>query len=316
MIRVLRLKNAGHSGLDAGRAVAIGNFDGVHRGHRVVIERVVDRAGERGLTPAVVSFYPHPSVALGRASVATYLTPLREKVRLLAELGLAELILIQFTRSIRELSPAEFLKDVLVSRLDVQSLILGYDTRLGKDRTGDAATILPLFSALGRHAEVADRLETSGQIVSSRGIRALIQDGNVPGANELLGRRYTVTARVVHGDGRGAALNFPTANLQTREQLLPKNGVYAGYAHHERFGVFRAVANIGVRPTFGTGLAVTPRLEVHLLDFSERLYGDRLSFSFGLRLREERKFDSVDALRKQIEKDCADAKALPSPSEL
>jgi riboflavin kinase/FMN adenylyltransferase len=316
MIRVLSIKGNDPTVGAAGRAVAVGNFDGVHLGHRVVIERVIARARERGLSPALVSFYPHPSVALGRASVATYLTPLREKVRLLSELGLEELILIQFTCSVRELSPASFLKDILIDRLNVKSLILGYDTRLGKDRAGDAATILPLFSALGKDAEVADRLESGGQIISSRGIRGLIQDGNVPGANELLGRRYTVTARVVHGDGRGAALNFPTANLLVRRQLLPQNGVYAGYAHHERFGVFRAVANIGVRPTFGTGLAVTPRLEVHLLDFSGRLYGERLSFSFVLRLREERKFDSVDDLRKQIENDCADAKALPSPAEL
>ncbi len=293
--------------LDSGRVATIGNFDGVHRGHQEVIRSLVAAAKQRNLIATVISFYPHPSIVLGRATAPSVLTPLRQKIALMRELGVDELVMLHFTQALRELSPHDFVRSILVEELDVQHAILGYDTRIGKGRTGDASVIIPILENYGRTGESLERLDFGAGVVSSRRIRAAIESADIGLAAQLLGRRYKLSGRVVHGEHRGRQLGFPTANLLCPTQLLPPSGVYAGFATHDGESRIPAVTNIGVKPTFNASGSSGPRVEVHLLDRSLDLYKHRLSFELVERIRDERKFAGVEKLIEQIKSDCVSA---------
>lgn len=279
--------------------VAVGNFDGVHLGHRKVIDALL--AQRTDSRPAVlVSFYPHPAVVLGKRKEQLLLTSLREKWALLSQKGLDYLYLVHFTPRFSQMRAADFVQDVLLSKLSASHLIFGPDTAFGYRREGDIEFLSQYCTERNVSFEVVSPHEVTSERVSSGKIRELLKTGDIRHANDLLGRAYGVSALVVAGDSRGQTLGFPTANLAPTLQMLPRHGVYAVHAEVEG-AVFEGIANVGVRPTFGSDFA---NIEVHL--FSDQkldLYGKRAHVTFLTFVREERKFDGVPQLKEQIARD-------------
>jgi riboflavin kinase/FMN adenylyltransferase len=274
------------------RAVALGTFDGVHLGHR----RVIEEALSAGLEPTVVTFDPHPRTALGNR--VELLTSLERRLELLEELGVEATLVVEFTLELARLEPEQFADEVLRS-IGTETVVAGEDFRFGRGRTGDLA----LLDRVGFETVPVPILEG----VSSSRIRELVTDGDVAGAARLLGRPVEVEGTVVTGDERGGTLGFPTANLDIRpELLLPANGIYAGAA-----GEHRAAISIGTNPHYG---GRERRVEAHLLDFSGDLYGQRLIVQLWQRLRDEQAFDSEEELIAQIGRDVEAARGAESPS--
>ncbi|MHB1571586.1 MAG: bifunctional riboflavin kinase/FAD synthetase [Solirubrobacteraceae bacterium] len=273
------------------RRVALGEFDGVHLGHREVI------AG----SDTVVTFEPHPRLVIRPDDPPKLLTTLEAKADRIAELGVAELVVIPFDERFRSQSPAEFIDDLLVARLDATRVSVGENFRFGAGAAGDPA----MLAADGRfETRVVRLVEVDGEVVSSSHIRALVAAGDVEHAARFLGAPFKLLGTVVHGDGRGRELGFPTANLVPDERLAyPGFGVYAA-----RAGDACAAVSIGVRPTFGSSL--TPLIEAYLLDRDEDLYGRTLALEFISRLRGERRFDSADDLVAQMRLDVARTREL------
>ncbi|NPB06807.1 MAG: riboflavin biosynthesis protein RibF [Aquificae bacterium] len=273
-------------------ALTVGNFDGVHLGHRALINELVRRARERGLKPWALTFCPHPFELLGRPFCE--LTDLHEKLKLMSELPLEGVVVARF-ETVSSLEPEEFL-GLLTERLGVKYLLVGYDWRFGKGRKGDAPTARKIGLKLGLEVESFGPVKVKGRVVSSSLIRELLKQAKLDEAAELLGRRYWVERKVVKGRGLGTKLGFPTANLEGTERLCLKEGVYEVLVD----GKLKGVANYGRRPTLG---GEERRLEVHLPGFKGSLEGRYLRVEFLRFLREERKFPSLEALRAQIEKD-------------
>lgn len=294
-----------------GAAVAIGNFDGVHLGHRAVVEAARGLAATVGGRLGVVTFEPHPREVLSPASAPLRLTPFRAKAELLAGLGVELLVVLPFDRTLARLSPEAFVGEVLVDRLGARAVATGADFRFGHGRAGDAAALARLAGAHGLRVATVPPVELDGERCASTAVRDHLAAGRVERAARLLGRPHAVAGLVRPGDRRGRTLGFPTANLEPlpgRVQL-PAPGVYAVRARIGGDPAFTwrpAVANLGRRPTFdGRGLL----LEVHLLDGEHALYGRRLEVRFLERLREERRFAGPDELARQIARDCAAARA-------
>jgi riboflavin kinase/FMN adenylyltransferase len=280
----------------------IGAFDGIHRGHHVLIGQVVNRARTLGVPSLCVTFDPHPDLVLYPERHLTYLTDRAEKERVLHQLGVDEIMVIEFTPELSMLNPEEFL--ALVSeRYMLAELWVGYDFALGRGRSGTVSALAELGRVKGFALHVVPPERSEEEVISSTVIRSLLAQGQVRHANRLLGRRYRISGEVESGAQRGRQLNFPTANIKPDpRRALPADGVYAVVVPLD--GVeYRAVANLGSRPTFKEGERL---LEVHLLDVSMDLYGRTLDVDFVDRLRETQRFDSIDALRAQIAKD-ADA---------
>jgi riboflavin kinase / FMN adenylyltransferase len=274
------------------RVAAIGTFDGVHLGHRQVIETALAAGPE----PTVVTFDPHPRTALGNR--VELLTSLERRLELLRELGVEATVLVEFTLDLARLEPEEFAKQVL-RPIGAEIIVAGEDFRFGRGRSGD----LELLGRLGFETLPVPILEG----VSSSRIRELVAEGDVEGAARLLGRPVEVEGTVVTGDARGGTLGFPTANLNVRPELLvPANGIYAGAA-----GEHRAAVSIGTNPHYG---GRERRVEAHLLDFSGDLYGQRLVVELWQRLRDEQAFDTEDDLIAQIGRDVEAARRAESPA--
>jgi riboflavin kinase / FMN adenylyltransferase len=274
------------------RAVALGTFDGVHLGHRQVIETALSAGPE----PTVVTFDPHPRTALGNR--VELLTSLKRRLELLEELGVEATLVVEFTLDLARLEPEEFADEVL-RPIGAEVVVAGEDFRFGRGRTGD----MELLSRLG--FETLPVSIVNG--VSSSRIRELVAEGDVEGAARLLGRPVAVEGTVVTGDARGGTLGFPTANLDVRPELLvPANGIYAGLA-----GEHRAAVSIGTNPHYG---GRERRVEAHLLDFSGDLYGRQLVVELWQRLREEQAFDTEDDLIAQIGRDVEAARRAESPA--
>jgi len=288
--------------------VSIGVFDGVHRGHQHLIGKLVDEAKQRDLTPAVLTFYPHPATVLAGFKPGSYLTLPNAKAELLGALGVEIVVTHPFNEHVRFMRAADFV-DALCRYLKMQSLWVGSNFALGYEREGDIEFLTRQgeISGFAVHA-VELYQDEKGVHISSTRIREALAAGDVSGAQRLLGRPYRVPGTVVEGAKRGRTIGIPTANLDVGdEQAFPANGVYAAYAllgskRHE------AVVNIGVRPTFDG----TPRpvIEAHLLRFSQEIYGSSLSLEFIQRLRDERKFAGVDELLAQIHSDIQTARTL------
>jgi riboflavin kinase/FMN adenylyltransferase len=294
-----------------GAVVAIGNFDGVHRGHRALIETARRRAEALGASLGVVTFEPHPREVLTPESAPPRLTPFRVKARLLADLGVQHLFLVTFNAALREKSPEAFVHDVLAGGLGIRHVVVGYDFRFGYRAAGD----VELLEALGRdHGFGTTRIEPvtwAGKICSSSRIRAAVEAGDVALARDLLGHPLMIEGRVTAGDHRGRELGYPTANLRplAKRALWPPAGIYAvrARAPDRGEGWHDAVASLGWRPTFdGRDLV----LEVHVFDYDADLYGQSLCCAFVERLRDEEKFESVEALRMEIARDCIRARAV------
>lgn len=287
--------------------VMVGNFDGVHRGHQWVLARGLQAALDAGLTPIVLTFHPHPSEVLGRGSLPV-LTPLARKIDLLARLSPALRVVVEpFTRELAAASPRQFAAELLQQKLGARQVIVGENFRFGRGRSGDADTLRALGAELGFEAR-AEALSGDDQgVISSTRIRELISSGAALEAEALLGRPHALSGVVEVGDQRARQLGVPSANLGKVPELLPARGVYAvlvdvleGEAY-ERLGV--GIANVGVRPTHGAG---DVRAEAHVLGFSGDLYGRSLRVHLVERLRDERRFGSIDELRAQLDQDKRD----------
>jgi len=285
-------------------AVAIGNFDGCHLGHMALLQSMIHSANSHRLTPTVLTFYPHPVEVLNPSKKLERLTTASEKLSILESLGVERILVEEFNTRLASLSPEEFFIRYLREGLRAKSIHVGFNFRFGKHRAGDIHILERLCQASDIRLEVKEPVEISGMKVSSSVIRELILKGETLQAAQLLGRPYFLSGQVSHGAERGKPLGFPTANLHySSEKVLPKNGVYATRVAWQKQS-FPSVTNIGVRPTFNAaGLPVT--VEVHLIDFNARLYDEFLQLEFFERIRDEIKFDSPDALKKQIEKDIA-----------
>ncbi|HET6518480.1 MAG TPA: bifunctional riboflavin kinase/FAD synthetase [Geminicoccaceae bacterium] len=297
-----------------GAVVAIGNFDGVHRGHRAVVGAAGERAARLGARLGVVTFEPHPREVLTPEAAPARLTPLRAKALLLGRLGVAELFVLPFTAALMRKSPEAFVGEVLVAGLGARHVVVGDDFRFGHRRAGDVALLETLGFRHGFGVTGMAPVAWRGETCSSSRIREALAAGEVADAAELLGHPHAVEGRVVRGDGRGRTLGFPTANVRPGHPraLLPATGIYAVRAGLVRRGGdgpawLDGAASLGWNPTFE---ARELRLEVHLFDFVGDLYGQRLCVTFVARLRGERRFDDVDDLRRQIEQDCRRARDL------
>lgn len=280
--------------------LALGNFDGLHRGHQKIVERIRRSAADRGATALVLTFDPHPPRVVRPDKAPPLLMTMPQKVAALEKAGLHGVAVVRFTEAFSRLSPDQFVRQVLVDWLRVSEVWVGADFLFGHERAGTFSVLRSLGTQYGFRAEKIDPVRYKEFVVSSTRIRRLVAEGRVDEAGALLGHHYTIEGTVTAGAGRGRALGFPTANLSTHNELVPPTGVYATTAelHGTRWP---AVTNIGVRPTFEAAGAVT--VETHILGLAADVYGAPLSLSFIQRLRDERKFPDVDALREQIAAD-------------
>ncbi|MFB6277827.1 MAG: bifunctional riboflavin kinase/FAD synthetase, partial [Halothece sp.] len=292
-------------------AIALGNFDGVHRGHHNVIQPVL----QQSVRSTVVTFHPHPREYFTGES-CPLLTPLEEKISHLKALGIQQLVLLPFNQELASLSPEAFVKNLLVDQLKPHYISVGEDFRFGYQRRGTAETLSAIASQLGITVNIAS-LQTNGeQRISSSSIRDAISNGNIQLANALLGRPYTLRGTVITGEQRGRTIGFPTANLALpRNKLVPCYGVYAVQVTSTTRPLISphpAVMNIGMRPTVN---GQHPTIEIHLLDWTGELYQHNLTVQLKQFLRSEEKFSSLDALKAQIASDCELARQiLPCPS--
>jgi riboflavin kinase/FMN adenylyltransferase len=281
--------------------LTIGIYDGVHLGHRALITRLVEGAHNVGLPAVLLTFHPHPAVVLGSSKEFKCLTTPDERAALLEPLGVDVVITQPFDRAFANQTADEFMQR-LKQTLGLQHLVIGYDTALGRDRVGDASYLARLGETLGYTIEVVKPVRSGESIISSNAIRTLVRAGAVEQAARLLGSLYAISGAVVHGDGRGRHINLPTANIDYPEdKVMPANGIYATWAwvQGERL---RGATNIGINPTFTPDKQVSS-LETHMLDFDRDLYGQQVKLEFVARLREERKFQSVQELLEQINRD-------------
>ncbi len=279
--------------------LAMGTLDGVHLGHQEILRRVRERAAACAGTPGVTTFARHPLEVVRPGEAPPLITPLPVKLALLSRQGLAVAAVIHFTAAMAALEAEEFVGRVLAEGLGVQGLCVGYDFGFGRGRRGDAALLERLAVRYGFWLEVIPPVSLDGLVVSSRMIRALLSEGRVEEAQRFLGRPYCLAGEVAAGAGRGRALGFATANVPLAEPVPLADGVYAGRVLLR--GAFRdAVLNLGCAPTFGPGQR---RLEVHVPGWDEPLYGEPVAAFFLRRLREERRFPSVEDLAAQIARD-------------
>jgi riboflavin kinase / FMN adenylyltransferase len=288
--------------------VTIGSFDGVHRGHRALIKQVRAAALDTQRASVVITFFPHPSVVLGRAQ-PFYLTSPEEKLVQLNQTGIDLLIELPFTAETAQVRAAEFVEQ-LRQHLHLRELWIGHDFALGYKREGNAKFLTQLGQARGFTVHAVDPLTNDGEIISSSNIRAALRDGDVAHAAHLLGRPFRVSGPVVPGDGRGKTIGIPTANLAVwADHALPANGIYACRAWVGHIP-YRAAINIGVRPTVTDEARRT--VEAHLLDCDKNLYGLNIALDFFERLRGEQKFASVPELVAQIRSDVETTRRLLS----
>jgi riboflavin kinase/FMN adenylyltransferase len=321
--------------------LTIGNYDGVHIGHRTIIEIVKGKAREIGGTPMLMTFHPHPLHVLRPDKELPSITPVEEKKRLIEEAGVEVLIIVPFNQEFSQITPEAYVKDILVGKLGIRGLVVGYDFRFGKGGRGDIEGMKKYAEAYGFFLEVVNAVTIGGEKVGSNKIRKLLQSGEVDKANLLLGRPYMISGAVVHGEGRGRAFGFPTINMKTDFDLVPPNGVYISEVdfqgnlpseHGEREGEagyplaggalpqegatrapltaiggerLQSVTNIGYNPTFG---GQERSIETFILDYGRDLYGENVRLFFHVKLREEIRFENVEELRKQIERDVSAAR--------
>ena len=285
--------------------ITIGNFDGVHLGHRCIFQKLILQARKENRKALLVTFVPHPKMLLHPERRPFYLlTTIEEKIKLLEALGLDALIIIPFTLEYAQTTAESFIFDVLWKNLQVRKIFIGHDYSFGKDKRGNEDMLKAFGKKLGFDVAVINAVAVGDTVISSTRIRAAILEGDVKTAAMLLGRPYNVSGTVIEGKRRGAALGFPTANIKPHKELLPAKGVYAAIVNLEGER-YNGVLNIGLNPTFGD---VQLSMEVHLMDFSGDIYGKYVDVLFIERIREERKFPSPEMLSLQIKKDAEEAR--------
>lgn len=287
---------------DTNSFVTIGTFDGLHLGHKRIIEKLKEKAALTGGRSVVITFDPHPRTLFQSADPVKLLTSLDEKIELFGKTGIDVLWIIKFTREFASLTSEEFVKTHLVEKLGVKEIIIGHDHRFGKGRDGDEAKLKEIGAKYGFSVTPVEAVEVNGQTASSSKIRKALTEGELVLANAFLGRNYSLRGEVVIGEKRGRTLGFPTANVGNIApgKLIPANGVYAVKVIIEG-EEYNGVINIGRRPTFNTNDEIIP--EVHILDFNSDVYGKKIEVVFVERLRGEIKFSSKEELIKQINED-------------
>lgn len=296
-----------------GCVATIGNFDGIHLGHQAVLGQLAEKASELGLPSVVITFEPHPQEFFRPGAAPIRITGFREKMQTLRRYAVDHVLCLRFGRALADMPARDFIRRVLVESLGVRSLVIGGDFRFGRGREGDVALLRREGEQAGFQVLVMRAFEIGGERVSSTRIRAALQQGDLAAAEKLLGRSYRLSGRVVTGDRRGRQLGFPTANVHLKRRGLAHGGTQGapltGVFAVQVFGLDReplpGIANIGVRPTVGGGAC---RLEVHLLDFAADIYGRHVQVEFLTRLRDEVRFESLDALQQQIRRDEAHAR--------
>lgn len=287
--------------------LALGNFDGVHRGHRKILDRLSRVASERAVTSVMMTFDPHPPRIVRPDKAPPLLMTTAQKLEAVAAAGVQGAAIVRFTVDLSRWDPETFVRTVLVDWLRVSEVWVGANFLFGHDRTGNFSMLRLLGARYGFKAEKIDPVRYKDFVVSSTRIRRLISEARVDEAGALLGHQYFVDGKVVLGDQRGRTIGFPTANLCTENELLPPNGVYATTATLNGV-VLPSVTNIGVRPTVDNSGRVS--IETHIFNCNRDLYGATLRVGFVQRLRDERAFDSLDALKTQIAVDCGRARVL------
>ncbi|MAO64931.1 MAG: bifunctional riboflavin kinase/FMN adenylyltransferase [Balneola sp.] len=300
MGKLIELK---HITRESNTVVTVGTFDGVHHGHRKLMETVVKKAKKRNARSVVVTFDPHPREIInpGKDGIKL-LTTLNERCEILEDLGIDILLVIPFDRDFSLLSSEEFIRDIIHKKIGVSEFVIGYDHHFGRDREGTIDTIEKLGKELGFDSYVVSKQEMGDVTISSTVIRkTLAEEGNVRQAAEYLGREYLLNGIVMHGDERGRTIGYPTANLKPEREnkVIPKNGVYAVKVRVENEW-YGGMMNIGVRPTFDDPART---IEVNIFDFDEEIYGDTIQVRFVDRIRDEMKFKGIDQLKDQLESD-------------
>lgn len=284
------------------QVMALGYFDGVHLGHQEVIKTAIKIASDHGIKSAVMTFDPHPSVVLGkRLQHVEYITPIEEKIRVIENMGVDRLFIVHFTPEFANLLPQEFIDDYMI-KLNVQHVVAGFDYTYGKMGKGTMETIQ--FHSRGKFEySVVPKLSVADEKISSTLIRSSLREGKMDVIPMLLGRFYTTTGTVIHGDKRGRTIGFPTANVDVWEDfILPPTGVYAVKIQVSG-SWYHGVCNVGYKPTFNNEKPSKPSVEVHIFDFNKDIYGEVAVVEWHLKIREEQKFSGIDQLVAQIDKD-------------
>lgn len=291
--------------------VTTGTFDGLHSGHQKVIARTIEIAEKLNGTPVIITFWPHPRFVLGKGNFSL-LNTFEEKNRLFKEMGIEHVYYQKFTVEFAQLSSDEYVKRILVDRIGVKTLVVGYDHQFGKKRTGKFETLGDFAGNYGFKLEKVDAFNINGLSVSSTKIRALLEKGKIPEANQMLGYDYFISGKVVEGFKNGRKIGFPTANIKISDdqKMIPEDGVYAVYACVKN-KIYKGMLNIGYRPTYSDQPKVKS-VEVNLFDFSDDIYSSIISVYFIERLREEVKFNTIEDLKVQMQIDKENAQKILS----
>lgn len=284
--------------LDFPTSAGIGNFDGIHLGHKKIIDAVKRHSEENSTRSCVITFTPHPQKVLGRKEVSL-IFPLQRKFKMIESTGIDVVICLNFTRELSKVSAENFVKDILLRRLKIKDIVVGPGFSFGHERKGNVDLLQSMGKTHGFNTVVAEAARVDDRVVSSSAIRSLVRDGEISEANRFFGYDYYIEGVVVKGEKRGRKLGFPTVNLDTEWEILPKPGVYATYVKLSD-GFHGSITNIGVRPTFEESKLT---VETHIFDFSDDLYGEEVRVNFVARLRDEKRFESVDKLVEQINHD-------------
>ncbi len=281
--------------------VTLGTFDGLHLGHTAILDKICTIAKQEHLESVLLTFFPHPRLIISNDSEIKMLNTMAEKAMLLEQKGIQNFIIHPFDKLFSELSPREFVEQVLIKQLNIQKIIIGYDHKFGKNRAADFNDLIAFGKEFGFEVEEISAKQVNEVSVSSTKIRNSLLDGKVSLANEYLGYAYMISGIVVKGNQLGRTIGFPTANIEILEsyKLIPKYGVYLVTASVNKKSIF-GMMNIGIKPTLGENLL---SIEVHLLDFSEDIYGQKIQVNVIERLREEQKFESFKVLKLQLEVD-------------
>jgi riboflavin kinase/FMN adenylyltransferase len=291
--------------IDSSTSATIGIFDGVHIGHKKIINLVREEAKKKGLSSCVVTFHPHPQKVL-RGSDIPLIVPLRERLKLLEKEGLDIAVCYNFTKDFAQISAKDFIREMLVKKLNIKSIFVGPDFFFGRKREGTPELLETMGRTYNFETKIIQPISSDDEVISSTVIRKLIEDGMVKKAASFLGYYFYIAGKVKQGERRGRLLGFPTANLDTDWELLPKKGVYVTWTHLDE-GKLRSITNVGVRPTFEASQLL---IETHIFDFGGDIYGKSMRIEFVERLRDEKRFENVDALIAEISRDIERAKEI------
>ncbi len=288
-----------------GCVASVGNYDGIHPGHRQVIQSLVEKSRAYGLPSVIVSFEPHPLEFFVGDKAPPRLMSVREKITVLRDLNVDRMCCLRFNHQLANTEAEDFVQELLIKKLGVRCILVGDDFRFGRNRRGDFDMLRSIGISHGMHVEKTESFLVEGLRVSSSSIRAFLSAGDLPKANRLLGRPYSISGKIVRGDGNAANWGFATANIRTRIRKPALQGVFVAQAQLHDHRLWPAVSSFGIRPTIG---GTTPVLEAHLLDFEGDLYGQQIQLQFLCKLRAEITFASVEAMCAQIQLDIAAAR--------